>query len=250
MIFNTLDTIVRRTLLERSMPIHWYAEYLFHSSACVRELSFDALKIINTEFLPVGDYNEVDLPGDFVDELSVSLPVGGQLQEVPKNYNLNPLRNRNSEGLFVPYTNSTIDGLSTNILGIQPQWLWFWNVNDWGEPTGRFFGAPGGVRGGYNVFKERRQIQLAAELVTTGVVVKYISDGQRADNATQIDAQAISTIQSYVDWKRGLSAAIKDSPEARTYTNERRKLVARLDDLTIMDIKNIMRNNNNAAIKS
>jgi len=250
MIFNTLDTIVRRTLLERSMPIHYYMEYMLHASACVRELSFDTLKIINTEFLPVTDYNAVDLPGDFVDDICCYLPVGGQLQEVPKNYNLNPLRNRNSDGLFVPYTNSTANGLATNILGIQPQWLWFWNVNDWGEPTGRFFGAPGGVRGGYNVFKERRQIQLAAELVTTGIVLKYVSDGQRTNNATEIDVQAIASVQSYIDWKRSPSAAMKDSPEARTYTNEQRKLRARLDDLTIIDIKNIMRNNYHGAIKS
>lgn len=250
MIFTNLDIIVRRTLLEKNIPIHFYLEFLLHASASVRELTFDTLKVINTEFLPVDSYNAVDLPGDFVDDLCVYLPVGGMLQEVPKNYNLTPLRNRNSSGEFVPYTNSTVNGLTENILGIQPQWLWFWNVNDWGEPTGRFFGAPGGVKGGYNVFKERRQIQLAPELVSTGIVLSYISDGQRADNATQIDVQATATIQSYIAWKSGTSAAHKDSGEARTYYNERRILRGHLNELTKADLLNIIRNNTHAAIKS
>lgn len=251
MIFTNLDIITRRSLLERNLPLHFYLEFLLHASASVRELSFDTLKIINTEFLPVNEYDAVDLPSDFVDDLGVFLPVGGRLQELPKNYNLNPLRNRDSEGQFVPYTNTSTAEQNETLLGVQVQTLWFWNVNDWGEPTGRFFGAPGGIQGGYNVFKERRQIQLAdSSSGATGIILQYISDGQRADNATQIDVMATAAVQSYIDWKSSPSRALKDSPEARTYYNEQRRLRGHLNDTTVADIKNIMRNSYQASIKS
>ena len=83
MILSTLDTIVRRGLLEQNLPIHYYFEYLVHSSTCIRELSFDTLKIVNTVSLPVNEYGGVDLPPDFVDDVAVCLPSGIALQPLP-----------------------------------------------------------------------------------------------------------------------------------------------------------------------
>lgn len=250
MIWSNLDVIVRRTLLERSMPIHYYFEYLVHCSSAVRELSFDTLKIINTEFLPVNDYGSVDLPDDFVDELGVYCPANGSMQQLPKSFILNPLRQRNADGNFMPFENTNQQGISSDVFGLQFTWSWYWNINDWGETTGRYFGAPGGIQTGYQVFKERRQIQLSNEFIGSGIILQYISDGQRVDNATQIDTQAIACIQSYIDWKRNPGAAMKDAPEARTFYNEKRLLRARLNSLTIKDMQNIIRNNIFAAIKS
>lgn len=250
MIFNNLDSIVNRTLLERSLPKHWYLEMLMHSSSCMRELNIDTLKIINTAFVPVNDYGAAETPKDFMDELGVFLPVGGQLQEIPKDYTITPLRNRGEDGTFQPYLSVDNTNPIFQIVGTGLWTSWFWNINDYGEPTGRFFGAPGGVQVGYNIFKERRQIQFTPGFDVNGAVIMYISDGQHIDNATQIDIQATSTIQSYCDWKRSPSAAFKDSGEARTFYNDRRILRARLDDLKIIDIKNIIRNNTHSAIKS
>lgn len=239
MLLNNIDSIVRRSLLERGYPIHYYAEFLYHGTAAVRELSFDTLQIINTESLPVNSYGAIDLPDDFVDDLGLCLAIGNQLQQIPKDFNINPLRNINSSGAFIPYSN--VSDPST-VYGINQQALWFWNVNDWGEPTGRFFGAPGGVWQGYQIIRERRQIQLTNCLNAQGVILQYISDGQRADNATQIDPQATRCIQTFIDWQRGPSATIKDSAEARTFYNEKRTLRARLNPLTKADILNIIRN--------
>lgn len=249
MIFNNLDSLVKRTLLERGLPIHWYVEMLTHSSTCIRELNIDTLKIVNTASIPINDYGAGDTPSDFVDEVGIFLPVGGQLQEVPKDYTITPLRNRDSDGAFQPYL--SIDKINPifQLAGTGLWTSWFWNINDYGEPVGRFFGAPGGIPVGYNIFKERRQIQFTPGFDVQGAVIMYISDGQRVDNATQIDIQAVSTIQSFCDWKRSPNAAIKDSGEARTFYNDKRTLRGRLDDLTSIDIKNIIRNNTHAAIK-
>ncbi len=82
--FSNVDTIVRRTLLEKSISIHYYAEYLFHCTAALRELVIDTLQIINTKQLPINDYSAADLPDDYVTDVSVSVPNGNLLIEIPK----------------------------------------------------------------------------------------------------------------------------------------------------------------------
>lgn len=248
--FTNIDTIVRRSLLEKNLPIHWYNEYLVHAASCLRELTFDTLKIINTVELPVNSYYAVDLPSDFVDDIGVALSVNGFLRNIPKRDSINPIRKHDSTGAFVANTDPSINS-NNSFYGINPQWLWFWNVNDWGEPTGRYFGANGGDnRNGYKVIKERRQIQLAESFVNSSIVLMYISDGQSIDSASQIDTQALSTIQAYINWKSSPNANIERSNEGMTFLNMKRKLRTKLSDLTITDIKNVVRGTFTAAIKN
>jgi hypothetical protein len=247
--FCNLDMIVRRCLLEKSMPIHWYAEYLFHCAAAIRELSKDTLKIINAANLPVNDYNAANLPGDFMDDIAVCLPTAGLLQPLVKQDNINPLRQHDATtGLFTPYTNTT--QTDNTFFGFPGSWNWYWNVNDYGEPTGRYFGAQGGTASGYQLFKERRQIQFTGTVDGGSAILLYVSNGQHIDNATQIDWMAFSAIQAYNNWKRSPNADITLSPEGLSYVNEKRVLRANMDDLTKTVIINIVRNAFMATIKN
>lgn len=250
MVWTSLDKIVRRNLLEKGYPIHFYAEFLFHAASCLRELTIDTLKIINTILLPVNSYSAIDLPTDFMDDLSVSIPVGGLLHPVPKRDSISPLRFIGPTGTFTTPPHPTHNG-GELFLGFNTNWLFFWNINDYGEPTGRYFGATAeGKMNGYKVVKERRQIQLTQTFTSCDAVLMYVSDGQSADAATKIDVLAFSTIQAYINWKRSANADNKDSAEARTYYNERRHLVARLDDITITDIRDIILAAYTASIKN
>lgn len=254
MTFATLDMIIRRSLLERGYPIHWYAEFMFHAASAIRELSKDTLKVINTVNLPVNSYAAIDLPDDFMDDLAVCFPVGASLQRLPKQEWITPLRVHDSSGAFVPYTaqsETIVDG-GLNTFYFPASYGFFWNVNDFAEPTGRFYGAAGGTSQGYKVVKERRQIQLTQNFVGNydNLVLMYISDGQSVDNATQIDMMAFSAIQNYIDWKSSRNAGIINSPEGATWINGRRLLRANLNDMTITDLKNILRNNYTGAVKN
>lgn len=251
MIYSNLDIIVRRWLLEHSLPIHYYAEGLYHASTAVREMSYDTLQIINCANLPVNDYGAVDLPDDFVDDLSVCVPISGALATLPKQDWITPLRiHDTTTGLFEPYPNQTnTTGLPNVYYGYPNQWSYYWNVNDYGEATGRRFGSHGGTAQGYQVFKERRQIQMTDSFIDTNVTLLYISDGQAADNASQVDVLAIAAIQAWIDWKRSPNAAIKNSQEAATFYNEKRRLRSLLNPMTRVDIINVLRNSYTAGIK-
>lgn len=248
----TVDTVTRRWLLDRSMPIHFYAEGLFHATTCLRELAKDTLKLVNTVNLPVDDTGAVNLPDDFMDDVALAIQAGVELQRIPHKSSLNPIRRHSATtGLFVPQTNVenevTVDG---GLFFGSTAWAWFWNVNDYGEFTGRYFGASGGTGLGYEVIMQRRQIQLTAGFEGGGIILQYISNGQSIDNATQIDWRAHRAITTYIDWQKSPNATNLMSPEARTYYNERKLLRSSMSDLTVTDIKNVIRSGYTAAVKN
>lgn len=250
MLWSNLDSITRRRLLEMRLPLHHYLEYLLHASTCLRELHIDTLKVVNYVELTLNSYFASDLPGDFVDDIGVGIAVGQYLQPISKRDNITQLRNVNSAGAFVPFTDTNNTSADT-FFGFNSNFTWFWNINDFGEPTGRMFGANGGANSnGYQIFKQRRQIQFTETFTSPTAVLMYISDGQRADNATQVDTMALKTIEAYQDWKASPNYANKDAPEARTYYNERRHLVSRLSELTVADIKQVFHRAYTAAIKT
>lgn len=252
MITTSLDAITRRWLLESSLPIHYYLEGLLYSATCLRELNFDVLKIINVANLPVDVNGNVEIPADMVEDLAVALPFGQSLKKLPKQDWITPLRIHDSTtGAFTSYSDLTDNAPRETFFGFPVGgWSWFWNVNSWGEPTGQMYGAQGGTSSGYSVFKEQRRIQLSEDLADTNVVLLYIGDGSSIDNATQIDPQAWKTIDTFIRWQRSPNRDNKDSAEGRNFYNERRKLVARLDNLTDEDIRNIVHNAYSTTIKN
>lgn len=251
MLFASLDEITKRSLIDNGLPIHFYVEHLSYAAACIRELSIDSLRIVRTARLPINDYHAVDLPDDFVDDVSCGIPVGQFIMPITKKNSITDLRNRNTTtGEYEDYQGVTSE-TSQSGLFLNPGWLWFWNVNDFGEPTGRQFGANGGsTLNGYKVVKERRQIQLTESFTGAEIVLVYISDGQSADNATNIDMQAFSCVQSYIGWKTSPNRHIKDSPEARTFYNEKRILRARMNDMTVVDLRQVLYNSYSATLKN
>ena len=251
--YATLDSITRRSLLEKSLPLQYYLEYLLHGSSAIRELSMDTLKIINTVNLKLNDYGAVDLPGDFVDDVSVGIPVGGIVQPLVKRDNINSLRIHNgTTGAFEQHADAAnLNQSMLTFYGLNLNYFFYWNISDYGEPVGKYFGSNGGAhQNGYKVIKERNQIQFTGAITTDNVILTYISNGQSVDNATMVDWAAHSAIQAYSDWKSSQNAAFKDSPEARTFYNEKRLLRARLNPLTTTDIVDTLRTAYSAAIKN
>jgi hypothetical protein len=240
--FTNVDMMARRYLLERGLPIHWYAEVLFHCTSAIRELC-KSTPIVpeNTRKLPVDANGSADLPEDFMDDIVVCLPTGGKLKPLVSTSNLNPLRSHDSTGAFLPTSTASTD--SDLSFGAASSGTWFWNVNDYGEATGRYFGASGSSDSNtYQIIPQDRRIQMN-NFSGDSIILKYITNGQSLDNATQVDWGAHQVILAYVDWKTSPNRSFKDSPEASTFYNERRLFVAYKDDVTIEKVKDILKRN-------
>ena len=82
------------------------------------------------------------------------------------------------------------------------------------------------------------------------IVLQYISDGQSVDNASQIDTQAIQCIRAWQEWKRSGNANNDYSPEAISFYNRKKQLRSRLSGLTLVDVKNALRQGYTGAVKN
>jgi hypothetical protein len=127
-------------------------------------------------------------------------------------------------------------------------------INDNGQPMGRLFGFNAGwIQDGFKVIRERGQIQVDQNLCSSTLYLEYISDGQCADNATKVHPYAQKTIESYIIWQFKQHSRAYGSQERKLAQNEfsdqRRILRARLNDLTASDIKRIVRKGYSATIK-
>jgi hypothetical protein len=253
MIFTNLDTCANRFLLGRRYPKHWYVETLVHMSACLRELTFDTLQIINSAVLTPNKAGQAYLPQDFVDECGLYIATGQKLSQVPHRDDITPLINYNTTGQPVPYSDNAQDPQQTTLPFNWPGGNWYWNVNDLGENIGRMFGYDTTLfnPNGYKIFKERGQVQLLESFTENTYVLLYISDGQTIDNASQITPYAINTLEANTDWKMSKNRANDMSPEGLTYKRARKGLRSRLSDISsLLDIKEIIRANYQDAPKT
>ncbi len=250
--YANLDMIVKNKLLQDGKPMHWYVEYLVHACACVRELAFDSLSIVSTVRLAVNSYKAADLPADYVDFVSVGIAAGQFVRQIPQMDSINDLRATDSSGNFATYA-SIGESLpqGTTFYGFSPGWNWMWNINEFGEAQGRYFGGGGGDQtNGFKIVPQRRQIQFSETFQVEDAVMVYISDGQSADNFTQVDSRAFNAIAAYIDWKVSPNKLNHNSPEGRLYSNKKRLMRAAIDSLTIPDIKNIIWESYKATLKN
>lgn len=238
---TTVDSIARRSLLEQGLPIHYYFEKLLHICSGLRELHIDTLQVVNTIQIGFDENGSAMLPDDFTDDVGVSLN-GGSLQMLPHQDYISPIRVHNATtGAFESQnsnlTENTTDG--SFLFGFATG-TWFWNVDSYGEFTGSFYGANGGTTRGYKVIREQRRIQMSSGFENGSAVFIYISDGQSIDNASQIDIKAIKCLQNYEAWKTSSNRGNEFSPEGRAFYSSKKQLRARMNPMTVVDVRQII----------
>lgn len=238
--YITLDGIVRSLLNQKQLPIHYYMRFLKYAADGYRELHFDSLKNIRAVKLPLTDYKAVQLPCDFVDLLKVGVATGQYVQPFVMRNGINRLNNLDASGNPTTYGSPT---QSTSDYAAFGGWDWFTNhFNDYGEATGRYFGlGVGSQRDTFKLIPERNEIQFSEDIQATEVILEYIGDGTCCDSATSIHPYAQKAIEAYADWmykKHSKSFGLGDEQVAeREFVNQNRKLRARLNGMTMEDIR-------------
>lgn len=241
--FIKLDHIVRSVIHQKQLKIHWYLQFLKYASDCLRELTFDTLKTINTKRLSVTDYKAVVLPCDFVDWTKVGIEVNQKIQPLVQTSGINRLNKLGANGAATTFGSSVEPIWATGIF------------SDYGASLGRWYGVGAGFEGDtFKYLPERNEIQLNESLDVTEIVLEYISNGACVDAATKVDPYAQKTIEAYIDWQYKLHSrayGISERREAeREYYQQLRFLRARKSDLnTIEDFKRSVIRGYKASIK-
>lgn len=241
---TSLDQIVRRTLINKRLPLHWYLPFLSYAAECLRERTFDTLCATKTCLLTINSYFAVDVPCDFESIVALGIEVGQFVQPVTQRNGISNLNNLNSQGQRIPYGNAP-SGVSSNDFDNFPWFPGYWmfqNVDSLGENLGRLYGLNTGlVNTSYKYVRERNQIQFSEDFPATQVVLEYLIDGECPDNATKVPYEAFSMIQAYIDWqwkihfKRSGGAEIMMAE--KSYSREWRYCRARMQNTDLTDIR-------------
>lgn len=257
MVWTSLDAIVRDFIMRRRYTMHDWIAFMVYSKNCLRELSFDDLKCVNTKKLPVNqDDNTVEIPNDYQDYVNVNVQAGQHLKPLVESDKINPLVNRDSDFNPIRYDDISQQESGQVLFGYLYPSSWHtvtWN--SYGEFTGRMFGSGAGFPDDtFSVFKERNQIQLCETISTDYIVLRYISNGLSADAATQVDQYASETISAYIMWQmkehnRTYSEGEKERAK-QEYINQRMILRARMSDLTKERLIRALQRANYASPKS
>lgn len=240
--YTSLHTIITGILLQRKLPIHFYADFLIYSQRCLEELHFDTLGNVRTVKLEINETGAVTLPEDFLDLCKIGVVNGQFVKPLVSRNGMNRLNNFDTDGTTkIPYPETSL--FNSFYSGI--------SYNDNNEFTGRMYGLKADRTDSYKLIIERNEIQLDQRIAASGVVMEYISDGSEIDNATQVNPYAKSTIEAFDNWQykennRSYSEYERTRAQ-RQFDHQRRILRARLNSLTLSDIKAIIYQNTSGA---
>ena len=256
MIYQTLDNIVRSALMRKNYTLHWYLQGLKAASDCLRELTFDSLKNVNTIKLPISSTGTIDLPCDYTDWTKVGICFGQYVRPLVQKQGINRLQNLDNNGLPIPYPAPTPELSQFNLLtsGLYNGYWWSSGFTADGEMLGRWYGFnASNIQDGFKELRERGQIQFDQYLGSCFAILEYISDGQCVNSATQIHPYAQATLESYIFYQfKEHNRTIGDAERQRAqneFSSQRRILRARLNGLTKDDILRIVRKSYGATIK-
>jgi hypothetical protein len=244
--WTSLDEAITSVLLKKGYPIHYYLQCLKYACDCLREINFDELALIKSEKILINEYKAIMIPFDYVDIVRIGVGSGQFIQPLVNRRGINRLNNRQDGGAIIKYGNPQGDELLYDSL------LSHHNQN--GESVGKYYGFNArAIADGYTILKERNEIQLDENINADYVILDYISDGTEINAATHITPYAQATIEAYINWQlkennRTYNEGEKQRAE-NTYYHQRRILRARLNEITLDDIKRAVRAGSHGSLK-
>lgn len=235
---TTIDSIVRKALLEKELPIHYYVLFLSAALESLREIHFDVIANTRTAKLTLNEFNEAPLPEDYIDWIRVGVPSGRHIVPLGVNSSFNLKTNISSTGVRSSY-------------GDSPQYLeigntpfsWGGFYNSYGESVGRHFNTSGKLRNDeFQVDRQRWKVIAGQYLVEDDVIyMDYISDSP-AHAASLVHPYAETTIQAFIWWRYSANQKLGDQDRRkREFYNQLRTLRARIDPITKEEIIRLYR---------
>lgn len=197
----TIDGIIKGLLIKQGKPIHWYLQYLKYACDAVRELHFDTLQRVYTERLTVTSYKSIILPCHYTDWVRVGVIANDRVKALSQGGTINRLNNYDSAGDKIVFPVQTNTDVTNNSY-----------YNDFVLRRNGFNEFQGGIFNNrpdladykFRVLPERNEIQFNNDFPYTEVILDFIGDGMDGDAATQVDAYAVDTIESYIMWQLSL----------------------------------------------
>ena len=240
---KSLNIIVRDTLLDSGLPLHYYTRYLHHGLRILDELSLDFnMGNIKTISLSVTDYQRSVLPTDYVDLIDVSAKHGERLLPLERERNLNKKYNYDTSGNKIAYPASTSINYDSEInynliSGVN-------NMNSRGELIGRYYGRMRAAKLTYDIDEDNQEIVFSNEMLLTEVTLTYITSAVSKSAANVVNPYATDVITKYIVMMAAKAEGAtmgKYQLAKQDYENARRIFRARLNSMDYAELLGAIR---------
>lgn len=241
----TLDSIIRRNLAKRKLPLHYYSPILVMAKEGLDEMHFDSLQKLKVVTIAINTTLMTGaLPADYVEAVAVGFETGDKVRPVGYNHRLNQ---RNSGAAFEEKDPLYSLGTGFYIGGFLLENFF----NEYLGYNGREFGRPVTFTDSYTILREAGLIRIDNKSNIETIQLVYLSLPEKVSNKSVIHPFAKKALDSYIDWQ--WSAYNKDKDQElrrRDFFNNYRMLRSRLNDMTTVEIKRVVRNKFGLGIKN
>lgn len=242
----TIDSIVRRNLAKRKLPLHYYSPVLIMAKEGLDEMHFDSLQKIKVATIAIdATLHTGTLPVDFASEIAVGVETGDKVRPIGYNHRINT---RSDGGVAFPQAADVYSLGAGNVVGGELLENFF---NEYLGYKGRNFGRPVTFMDSYTILRELGLIRITNKSTITSVQLIYLSLPEKVTNKSVIHPFAKKSLDSYIDWQWSEYNHEKDQElRRRDFYNDYRILRGRLNKLSTTEIKRVVRNKFGLAVKN
>lgn len=225
----TIDKIIRKHLAKKGIPLHYYVDYLLLAQDCLRDMHFDTLQSLEVTTLPVdADTDLVNLPADCVEPILVGIEVGDKIRPLSEDYRVNDRQNSTNDLDFPEGSDYRgQDEISHSNYGVYLDS--FYTTNR--EFRGRAFGFVPTYDQSYRILRDSGQLRINNKNNdVTDIYLSYLSSFKQVSSQSVVHPYAENAMYVYMDWKAAdnTNNASLAMYKKREFTNEHRKLRARM----------------------
>jgi hypothetical protein len=228
----TIDSVIRRNLAMRRLPLHYYAVMLVMAKRGLEEMHFDTLqkfKIVELAIDPL--LKTADLPEDFVEEISVGVEVADKVRALGNNDKINK---DSDNGIAFP-----IDDDLNNVFG-----------DDYFYYSRFPFGFPVTFTDSYTIIRELGKIRVDNRSTISRIQLMYLTMPTKVSSRSLLHPFAQDSLHAWINWKWAENNKDRDElNHERKYYTSYRKLRARLNKMSTTDIKRVIRKRFGLAVK-
>lgn len=227
----TIDSLVKRSIAEHRLTLHYYVPFLLYAKRALDELRMNTLGTLKTATITIDPTTmQGDLPSDYIDEVSVGVTVGDKIKQIGHGEALTK-----EDGSFDPvsdYEDFSID-----------------YINQFSD--GLLYGADGGVYGlgvewvdEYTINRSTGKIRINNKSDIDTVYLVYIGEETLVNGGSVVHPFAQEAIMNYTAYKFAESNPrnrFDPQIKKREFNIERKKLRASLNKMTPTDVKRSIR---------
>jgi hypothetical protein len=244
----TIDSVIRRTLAMKGLPIHYYIPMLLYARRGLDEMQFNSLGKVSYAVLTFDAAGQASLPSDYVETVDVVQEVGDKMKALGFGERMNA-RDTNDTAFSVAADQITLSS------SFNSPSLWFPNFyNEFGTGKGRLFGSQVIFHNTYTINRESGFIRLDNQQIGSvkSVTLIYLTTPQKnASSQTVIHPFAQNALIEYLNWKWDEYIKNPDYPNRRKeFYNQYRNLRGMLDKMSTVELMRSLRKHANLSIRN